>query len=228
MLSGKISCQLFLVAFVIMLLNITAVAQNRDAGLWTSVSFEAKLIKKLTGSISQEVRFNENMTEMGTSYSDAGIEYKVNKNFNFSVNYRFVQKRRTDDSYSYRHRVYIDLKYGKKIKPFQIQLRTRLQDQYSDIGRAADGGVAGYYLRNRLSLKWDTKKVYVPYISIEVFSPLNFPRYAMFDNIRSSAGVEFELSKHHKLDLFYMIQKELNVSLPRTDFILGAGYSFKL
>jgi hypothetical protein len=203
-------------------------AQVKDAGLWTSVSFEAKVVKKLTATISEEVRFNENITEAGTIFTDVGLTYKLNKHFQVAGNYRFIQKRTVEDYYSFRHRYYADVKYSHKLKPFDISLRSRFQDQYSDIGRASDGGVPEYYVRNKLSLGLDLNKPYSPYISVELFSPLNYPRYNAFDNIRTSAGIEYEFSKHHKIDGYYMIQKEVNVSEPQTDFVIGLGYSYKL
>lgn len=213
---------------LILLMSSPLKGQVKDAGLWTTLSFEAKLIKKTSLNISQEFRFNENITELGTAYTDAGLSYKLNKHFQISANYRFTQKRTSENYYSFRHRIYIDLKFEKKIKPFQVQFRSRFQDQYSDIGRASDGGVPEFYLRNKLGLKWDLNKPYTPYISIELFSPLNYPRYNAFDNIRTSAGFDYSFSKHHKIDIYYLIQKEANVSKPKTDFVFGLGYTYKL
>ncbi len=226
---SKASRFLILLSFTVSLFLGSALkSQNRDAGLWTSISVEAKLVKKLSANISQEFRFDENMTRLGTAFTDVGIEYKLNKNFRFAVNYRYTQKHSKEDYYSYRHRFYTDIKYSKKIKPFEVSVRSRFQDQYSDIGRASDGGIAEYYFRNKLSLNWNTKKPYSPYISVELFSPLTYLRNVAFDNIRSSAGVEYTFTKHQKIDLSYMIQKELNVSNPQTDFIIEIGYSYKL
>ena len=203
-------------------------AQVKDAGLWTSVSFEAKVVKRLTATISEEVRFNENISEVGTVFTEVGLTYKLNKHFQFAGNYRYIRKRTVEDYYSFRHRFYTDIKYSYKLKPFDISLRSRFQDQYSDIGRAADGGIPEYYLRNKLSLGLDLNKAYSPYISVELFSPLSYPRYNAFDNIRTTAGIEYAISKHHKIEINYMIQKEVNVSEPEMDFVLGLGYSYKL
>src|SRR5665811_1306937 len=109
--------------------------QVKDAGLWTSAGFEFKVVKKLTASISEEVRFNENISEAGMIITDFGVAYKFDKHFQFAVGYRYSQKRKVEDYYSMRHRFNVDVKYEKKIKPFQIQYRFRFQDQYSDIGR---------------------------------------------------------------------------------------------
>jgi len=220
---------LVILLFAICGLNTSAVhGQQKDAGIWTSAGLETKVAKNLTASVSQEFRFNENVSELGTYFTDAGLSYKINKYLQVAANYRYILKRRVDDSYSPRHRFYVDIKLQKKFKPFDLQFRTRLQDQYADIGHASDGGIAEYYSRNKVSLKWDIKKPIEPYISLELFTPLNYPREYAFDNIRSSAGVEYALSKHHNFDLFYMIQKELNVSEPTTDFIIGIGYLYKL
>ena len=213
---------------VILLFSSPLKGQVKDAGLWTTVGIEAKLVKKLSLDIIQEFRFNENITELGTAYTDAGLSYKLNKHFQIAANYRFTQKRTVENYYSFRHRIYIDIKYEKKIKPFQVQFRSRIQDQYSDIGRASDGGIPELYLRNKLNLKWDLNKPFTPYLSVELFSPLNYPRENAFDNIRTAAGMDYEISKHHKVEIYYLIQKELNVSKPQTDFILGLGYFYKL
>jgi hypothetical protein len=221
----------FLVSFPLLsalLFSSPLKGQVKDAGLWTSINFEAKVVKKVTFNFSQEFRFNENITELGTAFTDAGLSYKLNKHIQFTANYRFTQRHRIDNYYSFRHRFYVDIKYSQKLKPFDISLRTRFQDQISDIGRASDGGIPEYYLRNRLSLGLDLNKPFSPYISVELFSPLNYPHYNAFDNIRTIAGIEYAFSKHHKIDIFYMIQKEVNVSEPRMDFVIGLGYSYKL
>ncbi len=228
MIINSVRFHVFLFLPIILLFSLSLKGQDRDAGLWTSFSFEAKVAKKLNATISQEFRFNENISELGTSFMEAGLSYKLNKHFQVSADYRFSQKRRVDDYYSFRHRMYIDVKYEKKIKPVQFQFRSRLQDEYADIGRASDGGRPEYYLRNKLNLSFDLDKPYSPYVSVELFSPLNYPYFNAFDNIRTLAGVEYSFSKRHKIELFYMIQKELNVSRPQTDFNLGFGYSFKL
>lgn len=225
---GKIQLNFFIVFVTCIIFYLPLAAQERDAGLWTSVNFEAKLVKKLTINISEEFRFNENISELGTSFTDAGLEYKINKHFQVSANYRFTQKRRVDDYFSFRHRVYAAVKYSQKIKPFELTYRVQLYNEYADIGRASDGGVPEFYLRNKLGLKWDIQKPFTPYASVELFSPLNYPWNNAFDGIRTTAGAEYELTKHHKLDFFYLIDKGILEGNPETDFVIGFGYYYKL
>ena len=121
--------------------------QVKDAGLWTSVGLDFKLVKKVTASISEEVRFNENISGAGTILTNVGLSYKYNKHFKFEIGYRHSQKRKVEDYYSIRHRFNVDIRYEKNIKPFQFQYRIRFQDQFSDIGRDSDGGIPELYLR---------------------------------------------------------------------------------
>jgi len=203
-------------------------AQVNDAGLWTSVSLEVKVVKKLKANVSQELRFNENITELGAAFTDIGLQYKVSKCWQISANYRFIQRRRIDDYYSFRHRFYVDAKYEKEVNHLGLIWRGRIQDQYSDIGRAADGGIPEYYLRNKFTLKWNTKKTITPYLATELFSKLDYPHTDFIDGLRAAAGIEYAFTKHHKMDVYYMLQKELYTSKPQTDFIIGIGYLYKL
>ncbi|MHC1778358.1 MAG: DUF2490 domain-containing protein [Lentimicrobium sp.] len=202
--------------------------QMNDAGLWTSLTFEAKLIKKLSASFSQEYRFNENVTELGTWISEAGLEYKLNKYIKASLNYRYTMKRMKNNLYSPRQRFFIDIKAEKEIKPLIFQFRTRFQEEYADVSRSPEWGFAGFYSRNKFTFKLDLDKKWEPYTSLELFSPIGHDQPYIFDDFRCVAGVEFKLSKHHKLDLYYMIQRELYVNIPVTDFITGIGYQYKL
>ena len=224
----QVCLYVFPALFVSLLFSASVKGQVNDAGLWTSVKVETKIYKKLNASILQEFRFNENITELGGLYTEAGMDYKINKHFQVETNYRFSQKRKVENYYSIRHRFNIDLKYNKKLKPFEFKYRIRFQDQYEDIGRSKDGGVPDYYLRNKLSLQWDLKKAYTPYVSVELYSPLNYPRFNTFDNIRTTAGIEYAFTKHHTIDLYYMIHKEVNVSKPYSYFVVGIGYVYKL
>ena len=118
MVSKAFSPLIILTLPALLLFSSPLKGQVKDAGLWTTVSFEAKLGRKLSLDISQEFRFNENITELGTAYTDAGLTYKLNKHFQIAANYRYTQKRTIENYYSFRHRIYIDIKYEKKNKTF--------------------------------------------------------------------------------------------------------------
>lgn len=217
----KVLIFLFVVSFTIPLH-----AQNNDACLWLGLNIEKNITRSFIFNISQEVRMNENISELGSFLTDAGFTYKINKLFKISANYRFINKRQIDDFYSKRHRYYFDLTFRKKIKPFIMQFRTRFQSQYEDIYSSDNGFIPSNYSRNKLTLKLDLDKKFAPYINTEIYIPLNKKDNLIYiDNTRFSSGVEYEINRVHSFDIFYMIQKEFNVPKPETDFIIGINYN---
>ena len=208
--------------------GVHAYSQVQDANLWLNVSVEKKIIPTLSVSINQEFRMNENITELGTFFTDVGLNYKINKYLRVSAGYRFSNKRRLDDSYSLRHRYYFDLMVRKKFNPVTLSFRTRFQSQYTDVLSSEDGKIPEYYSRNKLTLKIDAGKNIQPYVYAELFSPLKRPFDIFMDNMRYCVGVEYEINRMNSLDVFYMFQKECHVKKPETDHIFGIGYSINL
>lgn len=200
-------------------------SQVKDAGLWTNITIEKKLNKDFTLHLSEELRFNENLGELGTVFTDAGLEYKLIKNLNVSANYRFIRKKRVDDFYTTRHRWYLDALYRYKFKKMIFTLRERYQSQMIRTENDEKDISPEYYLRSKLTMRYDFDKKYRPFISFELFYQLNNPGGNQLDNLRYAAGVDYEINNIHTVDLFYIINKEINVSNPLTEYIIGIGYT---
>jgi hypothetical protein len=206
--------------------GMIAWSQENDAGLWLSVNLEKKITPALSFTFSEEVRMYENITEVGAIFSDIGLSYKFGPRFRISANYRFINKKRLDDSYDNRHRYYFDFTYREKITPLILLFRVRFQSQYTDIFSSPEGKIPDYYSRAKLTLKLDLCKRMKPYIYTESFFKMGTPDGVLFNGIRYCAGIEYSFNRLHMLDLFYMIQKEYNANNPETAFVLGLGYFF--
>jgi hypothetical protein len=217
--------------FIILLLifsGMISYSQVNDAGLWLSLNLEKKITPALSFNFSEELRMNENITEAGTIFSDFGLAYKFGSRFRMSANYRFINKRRPDDTYDMRLSYYIEGTYREKINPLILLFRVRFQSRYTDVFSSPDGKIPDYYTRTKLTLKLDLDKKIRPYIFAESFFKLNDQEGIQFDNMRYCAGIEYSFSRLHMVDLFYMIQKEYNVKNPLTNFIVGIGYYFTI
>lgn len=205
--------------------NLTA--QINDAGLWTSISLEKKISKRISLEASEELRFNENISELGTFFTEIGPQFKVYKGLNAGISYRFIQKRRLDDSYSVRHRINTDLSYRFKIKDFTLSLRERYQVQYGENYFTGENETANTTLRSKLSLKYRINKKWDATVFGEMFNPL-FEGETYISDIRIGSGIDYQIIKPLGVEVFYLINKELNVSDPTTDYVGGLGitYSF--
>jgi hypothetical protein len=224
-LKSKTLYRFFFLALFIFPFSLAGMGQVNDAGLWTEFTVKKKITKRFDAVLTEELRFNENITELGTYYTDIGAEYEILNGFKAGAFYRFLCKRRLDDSYSKAHRYYFDLSYGNHIKRFGFSYRIRFQSQYKDYHSSLDGHVPGYYIRQKLHLGINTKTRFDPYLDGEVWYHLNNP-WSQFEAVRISAGVVTRITRHHFVDTGYIYQQEFNVNDPETDYIIFLGYKF--
>jgi hypothetical protein len=218
----------FFVVLLFFSLPSLTFSQVNDAGMWYSLGLEKKLSQKFSAEFGAELRMNENFAEAGTYYTEAGIGYRVNKVVSVSAGYRFIQKRRVEDTYSTRHRFLINLNMRHKIEMFSFAGRVRYQSQYSDVNSSEVGKIPDNYIRTKLTAKVDLEKRYTPYFSYEAFFHVNRPEGALYDNYRIAVGIEYEFSKKSAIDLGYMIDREINVSDPWTNYVFSLGWNYKL
>jgi hypothetical protein len=206
--------------------GISLPAQVQDACLWMTANLEKKLTRSFSAVFKEEVRLNENITEVGTVFSDIGLEYSLSKRFRIAGHYRFILKRSPDDSYEPRMGYYFDFTYREKVSLIRLNFRLRFQSRFSDLQDDVFSEIPEYYLRFRIRAEADLNKRYEPYLSAEPFIQMNSPEGFLFEGMRYCAGVEYSFSRMHKVDVYYQIQQEYQVRNPLTEFITGISYTF--
>lgn len=218
---------LFLILFFVPGL-LPLVAQVNDAGMWIGIDLEKKLGSGLALQFSDEIRMNENISEVGTWLNELGLDYRINKVISASIAYRLIQKRRLDDSYSTRHRYLININFREKLGNFNFTFRTRYQSQYTDVLSSENGNSPDNYLRTRMVVKYNTNRKYTPFLSGETFFHLNHPEGVVFDNYRINGGISYEWNKKSSLNLGYMMDREINVSDPWTNYVITLSWEQRL
>ncbi len=215
----------FVILLVLFFQSSGSFAQEQDAGLWLTANIEKKINNNWKAALSQEFRLKENYSQLGTYFTDIGIQYKISKSFNASLNYRFIEKLQPDLTYDERNRLYLDIAYRYKQHKWNVIFRTRFQDQIKSVGSNEDFSEPQYYWRNKLTVKHSIKK-FDPYLSFELFYPLNKPEGNEIDEWRISLGTSYELNKKNSLNGYFLVDKEINVNNPLTSFITGIEYTF--
>jgi hypothetical protein len=198
--------------------------QVQDAGLWLSANVEEKITPAFSACFTEEVRMNENITEVGTLYSDIGLKYSFGARFKVGGSYRFSKKRLLDDTYENLSSWYMDFYYKEKIKPISLGVRLRYQSRYNEAFSTEYGVIGKSHMRLKMTLKYDLDKRFEPYIYAEPFFTLNNTVYSPFDQLRVCAGIEYTFNRMHMIDLHYLICKEYNVKHPQTDYVIGLSY----
>ena len=205
---------------------VSAFAQQDDAGLWSSVTIKHKVTRRMSVSLSEQIRMHQNVSEVEQFFTDAGVDYEFIPAFKVSVNYRLTSKNQLT-YYSTRHRFYVDLSYKQKLKPIAISLRQRVQSQVESIHSSENGRIPEWYTRTKLAVKLDLGKKYSPYLATEYYYVIDNLKEEdqVFDKARYEVGIDYDFNKQSSVNLFYLIQKDLRENKTR-DFVSGIGYTY--
>ena len=203
-----------------------------DAGLWLTFNLEKKLNKRLELFATQEYRRNENFSKTNLFYTDLGMSVKPFGFLKVSASYRFIQKRLEDDSYSYRHRLMLDILFKKKLGKITGSFRERIQAEVRDVYCSEKGKSPEWYSRNKIELKYDLDKPFSPYAFVEFRYQLSNPRDVESDQtwhrVRYALGIDYKINEKNALAVYYLIQRGFNVSAPQNLYIVGLAYTWSL
>ena len=182
--------------------------------------------------LTEEYRVRENFSQTNLFYTDLGVEVRPLNFLKISFAYRLIEKYLIDKTFSYRHRAMLNITVKQKFGNFGLSYRQRLQSEVRNIYSSAIGSVPEWYSRNKFELKYDLHKPVTPYIAIELRYQINNPRAVESNRLwhrnRYFVGLDYKKSDKHSFGLYYMIQREYNVSSPQNLYIVGLEYSLSL
>src|SRR5690242_7006029 len=100
-------CAKYITFAILVILFLPAAAQQNDFGVWGSIAVKHKFSQKLSATVEEQLRMNQNATAVAQYFTDASLEYSLSKKFKVAVAYRFINNYK-QTYYSKRHRVYAD------------------------------------------------------------------------------------------------------------------------
>lgn len=233
----KIILILFLFLFAA---NYIVIGQSRpinDAQVWENIYLEKNITKRLLVRVNEEGRITENATRPSFVYLDMGFNYKLNKRFHFSIAYVFTQKEQKTETWSTRHQAYISATYRKRFGDFMLDDRQMFQWQVQDFYSSPTGRYAQYYLRNKLSIKYEKEFRFQPYIAEEIYYYINQPYVYWqydFNRIRYFLGMYYHPNLINEFEVYYLFENNFNqikansnkvAPNPQNNWIIGLGYA---
>lgn len=216
--------------FLLLLFLLPLVGQDSkvvsDLGLWTGVAVEKSLKKDWTFSLKQEVRFKEDISKFNNVFTQAGVRYRLNRNFALEGKYRLTWDKKDEGNFELKSRYSLDLRYKGRLKFISIYYRLRYQKEVEGMDLLSLDVPYEKYLRNRLTVRYTDFKKFEPYVSAEIFKlfePNSDPRYHYW---RFFAGLRYEPGDFGSFQLAYGFNHELNSDLPATYYLLKLNYTY--
>jgi hypothetical protein len=215
-------------------MSSTVWAQTNDFGIWITVGLEKK-IGKWNLCSELELRTMDNSSKINRMSLQLEATYAIWKAFKVGLSYQFIDF--NDVKYSdfqTRNRFNAFAVGTYKWGRFAFALRERIQLTTKDESDRikASGKIDTYKInpeliwRNRLKVTYNIPHFRIsPYCSFESFYELNNPEGNVFDDLRYTIGLNYNLNKKNKFDLYYLIDNEINVNDPTRKFVLGAGFT---
>jgi hypothetical protein len=217
----------FLILFITLLLTGSAFAQDKDFGIWYGVSASHKINKKIGVNLSADVRTFNKASKIDEGFLEGGLSYDFNKYLELSSAYRISKSVEDNNSYYFRHKVFIDFKGTIPAANFSFSARLRFQSQTKTYIKNADDLNSAYTGRVKLKAVYKTPVFPInPYVYAETFTPMFSNKTRTIEKVRYSAGVEFRITKKQSAELEYIFQRDY---LPNTSdlSIISVNYSIK-
>jgi hypothetical protein len=225
----------FFIWFLLCCLPCLLSAQTTDAGSWTSLGAEKKM-GKWNLVLEAELRSMSHFSEINRWSLQASASYTIFKPLTAGIAYQYIRFNDLEYSdFQPRQRYIFYLQGKQKLGNFTLSLRERVQRTIKDESdRVKSSGEYDTYrinpeivLRSRLRLEYNIHGLPLnPYTGIEAFYQLNNPEGNCFDNLRLMLGCSYSLSKHHKIDVYGALNREIHTTDPEALYVAGLAYTF--
>lgn len=197
-----------------------------DLGLWTGVAVEKSFKKDWTFSLKQEARLKEDISRFNNTFTQAGIRYKLNRNFALEGKYRLTWDKKDEGNFELKSRYSFDLRYKGRLQYFSVYYRLRYQKEVEGMDLLSFDVPYEKYLRNRVTLRYTDFDKFEPYVSAEIFQLFEANSDPRFHYWRFLAGVRYEPGNFGSFQLAYGFNHELKSELPATYYIFKLNYTY--
>jgi hypothetical protein len=202
-------------------------SQKNDFGIWYNVSIEHDISKKFSIEFLPALRTFDNASRIEEGFLEAGLSYKLTKFLSLTGSYRYTKSIEDDDKYHTRHKWYAGIQGSYEIGDIDLSGRVRFERRYKTYFEDEDDRIPFSHMRFRVRAVYKTPSNPLnPYISSELFFPVNKEPEDVIDKIRFIGGVEYKIAKNHSVDAEYIYQRDYYPKL-RDENIISIGYNFK-
>lgn len=219
----------FIFIFVALLAPMQAQTPVNDIGGIATVGVTTKLGRNLGAKLEQEVRFNNSFTAFDRALTSVALDYTlIKKTLKAQIDYDFIYQNQIQ-FYEIRHRASAAVAYSFALNSFEFELKTRGQSIWRDDARGNYKVNPKLVWRNKFECAYAIFGSPIkPFVSAEMFCPLNNPRGFFMDGYRLVAGAKYRISTHVSIAPFVRLDQEIQQKNPKRIFYGGFGWTYKL
>lgn len=224
--------------FLLISSNMLMAQNSNDLEGWSSVQLDMRASKKMAFSISQHLRYRNDITTMSTYFTQLEATFEILKDLELGGGVRFIKK--NDDvgkkqGIESHFRYQLDASFKHDINNIGLSYRLRYQNK-NELGFSEDeGDIAKEQLRLMFGVDYKLLPVNIIFkIKAEFFNTfVNKTVGTKINRQRFTLSASRKFKNFGKISLFYRIQDDLNVKLETGEVnlsksILGFKYVYNL
>lgn len=215
-----------LVALIFIGLNSLTFAQD-EFEVWTELGAGGEIVNDLDWQVDLNTRFGNQ--GINTFFPQVGLEYKVDKLFRPSIEYRYILDQDEYGNFIGANRLNFNISMKDNVKRFTLSARFRYQYGFNAL-RSGDDFNPDFdrAFRGKFGAEYDiNNSIFTPEASIEFFyNPLYGPSTPSFSKMRISIGTELELDGPHKVSFKYQLDDRFEFLAP-SRHVISVSYGYK-
>lgn len=207
---------------------ITLPAQLNETGGIMSFKVSTKLLSGLDGKVSQEFRFDENLTHFNRSATTAELVYTlIRKKLLLGADYDLLCYNQ-ENRYELRQRAALSLTYKQEFRDFSFSLRTRGQATFRDEATGEYKFNPRYLWRNKLGCSYRIfGSRFKPFGAMEIACPINSKQGFYMNKYRVEAGTSYRYSRHVTLEAKLRFDQGIQEVDPQNILYGCFGWNYK-
>ena len=238
-LSKQNNTLLLLLAFLLMSSNVILAQNSNDLEGWNAVQLNMRASQKLTFSVSEHLRYRNDITTVSTYFTQVETTYELVKDLELGLGVRFIKK--NDDvgkkqGIESHFRYQFDASFKHDINRIGLSYRLRYQNK-NELGFSEDeGDIAKEQLRLQFGVDYKVRPIKIVFqLKAEFFNTFVEKTVGnKIDRQRFTLSASRKFDKFGKVTLFYRTQDDLNVELEDNTLgtvskvIVGFKYTYTL
>lgn len=219
---------------LILFITMSSHAQDtEDLEGWGAVELNLKATEKLSFSVSEHLRYRNDITTLRNYFTQVKVNYELFKNFELGGGVRYITD--NDDvgnkqGHEYLFRYQFDAVFNQKIDRVMVSFRFRYQNK-NQLGLSeSEGDIPTEYTRYRMGLSYKVKplKLNVKLFG-EVFNEPQSPEENKgFNRHRYTLKLSRKFKDFGAFGIFYALQDDYSTPIKKSKSIVGFKYSYNI
>jgi hypothetical protein len=219
---------------LILFITMSSHAQDtEDLEGWGAVELNLKATEKLSFSVSEHLRYRNDITTLRNYFTQVKVNYELFKNFALGGGVRYITD--NDDvgnkqGHEYLFRYQFDAVFNQKIDRVMVSFRFRYQNK-NQLGLSeSEGDIPTEYTRYRMGLSYKVKplKLNVKLFG-EVFNEPQSPEENKgFNRHRYTLKLSRKFKDFGAFGIFYALQDDYSTPIKKSKSIVGFKYSYNI